>query len=285
MTSATSGVSAVPLLDLAGKVGIPQLGFGVWQVPDDDVPTAIGVALDAGYRHIDTARIYDNEAGVGRALAASPLARDEVFVTTKVWNGDQGRDKTLTAFDASMARLRLDVLDLYLIHWPVPRGDRYVETWRTLLELRESGRVRAVGVCNFGADHLQRLIDETGEVPSINQVELHPYFQQDALTQWHAEHGVITQSWSPLAQGGELLAEPTITGIAAKHAVTPGQVVIRWHLHKGYVVIPKSVTPARIRANFDVFGFDLDAEDLTAIAGLHRGTRLGPDPATFNNGA
>ncbi len=278
-------MTSVPNLQLStgsDHIAIPQLGFGVWQVPDADVDAAIATALDTGYRSIDTAALYGNEEGVGRALAATDLARDELFVTTKVWNDAQGRDKTLAAFDDSMGRLGLDVLDLYLIHWPTPARDTYVETWRTLLELRESGRVRAVGVCNFEVDHLQRLLDETGELPAVNQVELHPYLQQAELREFHAAHGVLTEAWSPLASGGGVLADGTVEAIAAKHDVTPAQAILRWHTQLGNVVIPKSVTPSRIAENFDIFGFELDADDLSAMAGLDRGERTGPDPVEFN---
>ena len=260
-------------------VSVPQLGFGVWQVPEDEVDSAVATALEVGYRHIDTARIYANEEGVGRALAASGLPRDDVFVTTKVWNDDHHRVRE--AFDASMERLGLDVLDLFLIHWPAPGQDAYVDAWRQLLELQESGRVRSVGVCNFHVPHLERLLDETGVLPSINQIELHPYLQQEELRTFHAEHGIVTEAWSPLASGKEVLGDATITQIAAKHGVTPARAIIRWHLQLGNVVIPKSVTPSRIAENFDVFGFELDADDLQAIAALDRGMRTGPNPDAF----
>jgi 2,5-diketo-D-gluconate reductase A len=278
-------MSDVPHLDLStgsGTIPIPQLGFGVWQVPDSEVDSAIATALDVGYRSIDTARIYGNEDGVGRALAATDVPREELFVTTKVWNGDHGRDATLAAFDASMQRLRLDVLDLYLIHWPTPARDTYVDTWKALLELRDSGRVRAVGVCNFEVEHLQRLLDETGELPAINQVELHPYLQQRELREYHQQHGILTEAYSPLASGGEVLGDETVARIAAKYGVTPAQAILRWHVELGNVVIPKSVTPSRIAENFDLFGFQLDEDDLAAIAALDRGGRVGAHPAEFN---
>ena len=276
-----SSVPNLPLSTGAGSTTIPQLGFGVWQVPEDEVEAAVGHALRTGYRSIDTARLYGNEAGVGAAIRSGEVPRDQLFVTTKVWNDDHGRDATLAAFDASMKRLGLDVLDLYLIHWPAPEQDRYVETWRTLLELRESGRVRAVGVCNFNRDHLERLRDETGELPAINQVELHPYLQQSELRDFHAAHQVLTEAWSPLASGGTVLRDDTISDIARKHGVTPAQAILRWHTQVGNVVIPKSVTPSRIEENFDIFGFELDTEDLSAFARLDRGERTGPDPAQF----
>jgi 2,5-diketo-D-gluconate reductase A len=266
-------------------VEMPQLGFGVWQVPDDEATAAVTEALEVGYRSIDTARIYENEDGVARALAATDVARDEIFVTTKVWNDDQGYDSTLRAFDASAKRLGLDRVDLYLIHWPTPKKDAFVDTWKALLQLRADGRIRAAGVCNFQQAHLQRLIDETGEAPAINQIELHPRLQQASLRAFHAQHGIATEAWSPLAQGGDLLQDDVITGIAGKHGRTPAQVVLRWHLQLGNVVIPKSVTPSRIAENFDVFGFELDAADLSAIEGLNRDERMGPDPDEFNAGA
>ena len=240
-------VTTTPLTTPTGSVPIPSIGFGVWQVPDDEVEAAVTTALEAGYRHVDTARLYGNEEGVGRALAASDVPREDVFVTTKVWNDDHGRDATLAAFDASLQRLGLDVLDLFLIHWPAPGQDRYVETWQALRELRDEGRVRAIGVCNFHAPHLQRLLDETGEAPSINQVELHPYLQQAPLREFHAEHGIVTESWSPLASGKRVLDDPVIGRIAQQHGATPAQVVIAWHLALGLVVLPKSVTPVTHR--------------------------------------
>lgn len=275
---------SVPNLSLstgAGSIDIPQLGFGVWQVPDAEVDAALQTALDTGYRSIDTARIYGNEEGVGRVLAQTDLSRDELFVTTKVWNDDQGFDSTIAAFEASMKRLGLDVLDLYLIHWPAPEQDTYVETWKALLQLREMGRVRAVGVCNFHRDHLERLQDETGEFPAINQIELHPHLQQRELRDFHAQNGILTEAWSPLASGGDVLTDETITAIADRHGVTPAQAILRWHLQIGNVVIPKSVTPGRIRENFDIFGFELDGDDLAQIAALDEGSRTGPDPDEF----
>jgi 2,5-diketo-D-gluconate reductase A len=261
-------------------VPIPQVGFGVWQVPDDEVEAAIEVALASGYRHIDTARIYGNESGVGRALAAADLPREDVFVTTKIWNDDHRRVRE--AFEASMDRLGLEQLDLLLLHWPVPDADTYVGAWRDLLALREEGRVRAVGVCNFHVPHLLRLEAETGELPAINQIELHPYLQQAELRAFHAERGIVTESWSPLASGKKVLDDPAIGAIAVAHSVTAAQVIIRWHLQLGLVVLPKSVTPQRIEQNLDVFGFTLDDAQLAAIAGLDRGMRTGPDPDEFH---
>lgn len=276
-----TSVPNLPLSTGAGMIPIPQLGFGVWQVPDAEAEPAVTTALETGYRSIDTARLYGNEAGVGRAIKATDIPREELFVTTKVWNDDQGFDSTLAAFDASMGRLGLDTLDLFLIHWPAPAQDAYVDTWKALLKLREDGRVRAVGVCNFEIEHLERLREETGELPAINQVELHPYLQQGELRAFHADQGILTEAWSPLASGGAVLADDTIREIAAKHDVTPAQAILRWHTQLGNVVIPKSVTPSRIAENFDIFEFELDGEDLSAFARLDRGHRTGPDPSTF----
>jgi 2,5-diketo-D-gluconate reductase A len=266
-------------------IDIPQLGFGVWQVPDADVTDAVTTALEVGYRSIDTAAAYENEDGVGRALARTDVPRQEIFLTTKVWNDQQGYDATLRSFEASAKRLGQDVVDLYLIHWPVPAKDAYVDTWRALLELRAQGRIRAAGVCNFQPAHLQRLLDETGELPALNQIELHPRLQQRELRAFHAQHGIVTEDWSPLASGGELLQDPVVTGIAQRLARTPAQVVLRWHVQLGHVVIPKSVTPSRIAENFQIFDFELEPEDLAAIEGMDRGERTGPDPDTFNLGA
>ncbi|MGH3834782.1 MAG: aldo/keto reductase [Pseudonocardiaceae bacterium] len=268
-------------MTLNNGVQIPQLGFGVFQVPAEETERVVSTALETGYRSIDTAAAYGNEEGVGRAIASCGLPRDEIFVTTKLWNAHHGYDQALRAFDASARRLGLDIVDLYLIHWPVPTADRYVETWKALEKLASDGRVRAIGVSNFTADHLRRLIAETGTVPAVNQVELHPYFPQTELRAVHAEHGIVTEAWSPLAQGGELLSDATITRLADRHGVTPAQVVLRWHLQTGNIVIPKSVTPARIRENFDTPNFELSPDDLAAIAALNTGRRLGADPATF----
>ena len=260
-------------------LAVPQLGFGVWEVPDAEVDAAAGRALEVGYRHLDTARIYGNEEGIGRVLAASDLPRDDVFVTTKVWNDDHGDVRA--AFEASMNRLGLDVLDLYLIHWPAPKQDRYVDAWRGLLELQQEGRVRSVGVCNFHVPHLQRLLDETGVLPSINQVELSPYLQQRELRAFHDEHGIVTEAWSPLAVRAGLLEDPVVTGIAQRYGVSPARVVLRWHVELGNVVLTRSVTPERIEENARVFDFALDRDDLDALGGLDRGTRTGPNPDTF----
>ncbi|MFE3138369.1 aldo/keto reductase [Streptomyces scopuliridis] len=274
-------MNSVPYVVLNNGVRIPQLGFGVFQVGDEETTSAVLTALEAGYRSIDTAAVYRNENGVGRAIASSGLPRDELFITTKLWNDDQGYDSTLAAFDASLARLGLDRADLYLIHWPTPARDRYLDTWRAMEKLLADGRTRAIGVSNFQPAHLQRLLDETGIVPAVNQVELHPGLQQEELRDFHAQHGIATEAWSPLAQGA-LLQEEALTEIAGRHGKTPAQVVLRWHLQLGNIVIPKSVTPARIRENIDVFGFELSDGDMAALATLDRGLRTGPDPDTLN---
>jgi len=257
-----------PTITLSDGRRIPQVGLGVWQTPDDGAVEAVGAALAAGYRHVDTAAIYRNERGVGEGLRASGVPREEVFVTTKLWNDDQGYDQALRAFDASLGRLGLDYVDLYLIHWPAPRRDRYVDSWRALIRLREEGRARSIGVSNFTADHLRRIVAETGVPPVLNQIELHPRFQQGPLRAAGARLGVATESWSPLGQG-RLLSDPAILAIA------------RWHVETGLIVIPKSVNPTRIAENFDVFGFALDDDDRAAIAGLDTADgRIGPDPTT-----
>ena len=281
-------MTSVPNVSLStgtSTIGIPQLGFGVWQVPDAEVTDAVATALEVGYRSIDTAAAYENEEGVGRALARTGVPREEIFLTTKVWNDEHGYESTLRAFDASAERLGQEVVDLYLIHWPVPSSDAYVDTWRALLELRSQGRIRAAGVCNFQPAHLQRLLDETGELPALNQIELHPRLQQAELRAFHAQHGIVTEDWSPLASGGDLLADPVVTGIAQRLSRTPAQVILRWHLQLGNVVIPKSVTPSRIAENFAIFDFELEPADLAAIEGLNRDERTGPDPDTFDVGA
>ncbi len=275
-------MSNVPAITLNNGSVMPQLGFGVWQVPDDEAAAAVGTAIEAGYRSIDTAAIYENELGTGRGIASSGVPRDELFVTTKLWNAEQGHDSTLRAFDASLDKLGLDYVDLYLIHWPVPEVDRYVETWKAFEKIHADGRAKAIGVSNFHPSHLRRVIDETGTVPAVNQIELHPHLQQGEPRAFHAEHGIATEAWSPLGQGKDLLKEPKLTVVADKYGKTPAQVVLRWHLQIGNVVIPKSVTPSRIRENIDVFDFELDEGDLDVIAGLNSDSRLGPDPAEMN---
>jgi 2,5-diketo-D-gluconate reductase A len=276
-------MSKVPTITLNNGVEIPQLGFGVWQVPDDDAGAAVRTAIEVGYRSIDTAAIYGNEEGTGRGIAESGVPREELFVTTKLWNGAQGYDTTLAAFEESVAKLKTDYVDLYLIHWPVPSKDKYVDTWRAFEKLYADGRIRAIGVSNFQPAHLQRLFDETEVVPVLNQIELHPYFSQEKVRAFNREHKIATEAWSPLAQGGDLLGDPAVAAIAGKYGKTNAQVVLRWHLQIGNVVIPKSVTPSRIKENFDVFDFELTAEDVAAINGLDRGQRIGGDPDTLGS--
>ncbi|MHC5704984.1 aldo/keto reductase [Streptomyces tirandamycinicus] len=278
-------MSKVPSITLNNGVAMPQLGFGVWQVPDDEAAKAVGTALEAGYRSIDTAAVYENEKGTGQAVAASGIPREELFVTTKLWNSDQGYDSTLRAFDASLTRLGLDYVDLYLIHWPLPARNAYVDTYKAFETILAEGRARAIGVSNFLPEHLERLLGETSAVPAVNQIELHPQLQQTESRAFHAKHGIATEAWSPLGSGRGLLEVPTIVAVAQKHGKTPAQVVLRWQVQLGNVVIPKSVTPSRIRENIDVFGFELDDDDLAAFAALDEGRRLGPDPATFDMGA
>ncbi len=260
---------------------IPTVGFGVFQIPPDQTEAAVRTALDAGYRHIDTAAAYRNERETGRAVLDSGLPREDIFVVTKLWNSEQGYDATMVAFDASMKRLGLEYLDLYLIHWPCPELNTYVDTFKAFASLHDQGRIRSIGVSNFAPEHLNVLIDATGIVPAVNQVELHPTLAQSELRQTHAQLGIATEAWSPLGQGAPL-SDPTIIAIAEQLGRTPAQVLIRWHIQLGNIVIPKSVTPDRIVSNFDVFSFALSERDMASIATLDNGTRLGPDPRTFN---
>ena len=269
-------------IDLNDGRAIPQLGLGVWRTPADETADIVAAALQTGYRHIDTAAIYGNEAGVGQGIAKAGVPRKEVFVTTKLWNDAHGYDAAFKAARESLKRLKLDYVDLYLIHWPQPQRGLYLETWRALIALREEGLARSIGVSNFHADHLQRIIDDSGVTPALNQVELHPRFQQQSLRDYHAERGIATESWSPLGRSG-LLDEPAIKAIAAKHRCSPAQAIIRWHLDEGLIVIPKTARRERLKENFDVFGFTLDDEDQKAIAALDRKDgRSGADPATAN---
>ncbi len=269
----------VDQVTIAPGVAMPQLGLGVWRMSDDEAAAAVAAAIGCGYRAVDTAAIYRNERGVAAGLRRAGLAREAVFVTTKLWN-DRQRDAR-GALGESLERLGLDHVDLYLIHWPAPQADAYVEAWRALIGLRDEGLARSVGVSNFAEAHLTRAAEATGLMPAVNQIELHPYLQQAALRAFHAGHGVVTQAWSPIGQGKGLLADPVLVELAAKHGKTAAQVVLRWHLQLGTVVIPKSVTPSRIRENIEIADFALDERDMAAIAGLDRGERLGPDPATF----
>jgi 2,5-diketo-D-gluconate reductase A len=260
---------------------MPRQGFGVWQIPNDETAKAVKEAVAAGYRLIDTAAVYGNEQGVGKAIREVEAPRESLFITTKLWNDSHGFDAALRAFDRSMGLLGLEKLDLYLIHWPAPRLDAYVDSWRALIRLREEGRVASIGVSNFNAQQIQRLAGETGVFPAVNQVELHPFFQQRALHEFHGAHDIVTEAWSPLGKG-RILQERTLIAIAAKHGKSPAQIVLRWHLENGIVAIPKSITPARIRANFDLAGFELDDEDKARMASLDSPAgRVGPDPAHF----
>ncbi|WP_018260956.1 aldo/keto reductase [Methylobacterium sp. WSM2598] len=274
-------VLTLPRVQLNDGHAMPQLGLGVWQIAEERLPDVVAAAIGAGYRSIDTAANYGNEAGVGRALRQSPVSRDALHVTTKLWNDDHGYDAALRACDASAARLGLQVIDLYLIHWPCPQRKAYVDAWRALVELRRQGRVRSIGVSNFTEEHLARIADATGILPCVNQIELHPHFQQRGLREVHARYGIVTQAWSPLGRAG-CLADPVLRGIADRHGRTPAQVVLRWHLENGCVAIPKSASPVRLAENIRAFDFALTAEDHAAIASLDRADgRLGPDPATF----
>jgi 2,5-diketo-D-gluconate reductase A len=270
----------IPSLTLHDGVEIPQLGFGVFQVPPEDTQGVVEQALDVGYRHIDTAGAYRNEKGVGAAIAASGLAREDLFVTTKLWNAEQGFETTLAAFEASLGRLGFEYLDLYLIHWPVPSKGRFVDTWRAFERIHGEGRARTIGVSNFRVEDLERLEAETETRPTVNQIEFHPRLQQAELRAWHAAHGIVTEAWSPLAQG-ELLDDETIVAIAERHGKTAAQAVLRWHLQLGNVVFPKSVTPERIRENIELFDFELSDAEMAEFERLDRGERIGPDPGTF----
>jgi 2,5-diketo-D-gluconate reductase A len=273
-------VTPVPAVTLHDDVEIPQLGFGVFQVPPEDTQRVVEEALEVGYRHIDTAAAYRNERGVGAAIASSAIPREEIFVTTKLWNSQQGYESTLGACEKSLERLGLEQMDLYLIHWPVPTEGRTLDTWRAFERIYQEGRSRTIGVSNFRIEDLEMLEREAETQPTVNQIELHPHLPQAGLRAWHREHGIATESWSPLAQG-DLLVNETIAAVATRHDRTAAQVILRWHLQLGNVVIPKSVTLSRIRENFELFDFELSDEDMTEIAALDISQRIGPDPATF----
>jgi 2,5-diketo-D-gluconate reductase A len=279
-------MTQIPTVTLNNGLEMPQLGLGVWQTKDGtQVQDAVHAAIDSGYRLIDTAAMYANENGVGEAIRTASVPREELFVTTKLWNSDQGYDNALKAFDASLNRLGLEYIDLYLIHWPVPSLDKYVETWRAFEEIYASGRAKAIGVCNFNQDHLEKLLDSANIVPAVNQIELHPRLQQRELREFCQSKGIKVESWSPIGgTGGDLLENPTLTIIADKHKRSPAQIVIRWHIQQGLVVIPKSTHAERIKQNMDVFGFELDNDDMAKISVLNEDKRRGPDPATMNTG-
>lgn len=274
-------MSTIPTVRLNDGNAMPQLGYGVWRVSNEEAASSVGEAIKAGYRSIDTAAIYGNEEGVGQAIKNAPVSREELFITTKVWNDRHGYDETLRAFDESLARLQLDTVDLYLIHWPVAGSEAYLDTWRALIRLKQDGRAKSIGVSNFMVPHLQRVIDETGVTPSVNQIELHPRLQQKELREFHAKNGIATEAWSPLGQG-TLLDNEDIAALARKFNKTPAQIILRWHLDNGLIAIPKSVTPSRIRENLDIFDFSMDAEDVRTIVRLDDPSgRVGPDPAVF----
>lgn len=270
------------VVTLNNGLKMPQLGFGVWRVPNEQATEAVSTALEVGYRLIDTAMIYQNEEGVGKAIAQSQVPREEIFVTTKVWNSDHGYDSTLRAYDESLKRLGLDYIDLYLIHWPTPQYDQYVETYKAMERIYNEGRVKAIGVCNFHIEHLERLMAECEVTPAVNQVECHPYLTQTELKAFCKKHNIFVESWSPLEQGGEVLQDETIVKIAEAHGKTPAQVILRWHLQEGSIVIPKSVTPSRIEENFRVFDFQLTSEEMEAIHKLNKNRRRGSDPNEMN---
>jgi 2,5-diketo-D-gluconate reductase A len=272
----------IPSIDLNDGHAIPQLGFGVWQVPNEEVVQAVKTAIAAGYRSIDTAQGYENESGVGRAIRDGGVPREQLFITSKLRTRDQGYDTAMRSFDGTMERLGLDYLDLFLIHWPVPAHDRYSDTWKAFVQLQKDGRIRSIGVSNFLPEHLDRIIRDSGVTPAVNQIEVHPEYQQLDVRELHKERGIQIESYSPLGSGA-VLDNETVSGIAKKHGKSPAQAIIRWHLQQGLIVIPKSVHEDRIRANIDVFDFELDEEDMARIAKLDRPDgKTGSDPATNN---
>lgn len=272
---------SAPLLKMNDGLFIPQLGFGVWNISDHDTKDAVNQAIKTGYRHIDTAKVYENEEGVGRGIAESGIERKNIFLTTKVANTDQGYDKTMRAFDESAKRLRVNAIDLYLIHWPVPARDLFVETWKALIRLKQENRVRSIGVCNFRIVDLERLIKETGVAPAINQVELHPHFQQKQLRIFHEKNNILTEAWAPLGRG-QFLDDPVLKKIADEHHKTVAQIILRWHMEMGTIAIPKSQSPERMAENFSIFDFSLTAANHDAIASLDSSDgRLGPNPSEY----
>jgi len=274
-------VTAVPTVLLNNGVEIPQLGFGVFKVPPEQTEDVTRTALEIGYRHVDTAQMYGNEAGVGRAVRAAGLARDEVFVTSKLDNPNHARDDALRSFDRTLAELGFDHVDLFLIHWPLPEVGDFVETWHALEEIYRSGRARAIGVSNFEPHHLRRLLAAAEVVPAVNQIEVHPYLAQDDVRAFGAEHGIVTEAWAPIARG-RVLDDPVITTIAKRLERTPAQVTLRWAIQRGDVVFPKSVSRGRIEENFDLFDFELADDEMADITALDRQERTGPDPDTMN---
>jgi len=272
----------VPAIKLNDGNHIPQLGYGVWQVGNDEAIAAVSEALKVGYRHIDTAAIYGNEEGTGKAISDSGIARSDIYLTTKLWNSNQGYESTLKAFDTSLKKLGTDYVDLYLIHWPIPSKDLFMETWRAFIKLKEEGRTKSIGVSNFRTADLERILKESDVTPVLNQIELHPQFQQDELRLFHSKHDIVTEAWSPLGQG-KILENPVLTAIAERHGKSVAQIILRWHIETGNIVIPKSVTPARIKENFDIFDFSLNGTDHDAITKLDKTDgRIGPTPNTFS---
>ena len=272
----------IPSIRLNDSHSIPQLGFGVFRISRAQTEQVVTTALEAGYRHFDTATFYGNESELGAALAKSGIPRDELFVTTKLWNADQGPDKPFAAIDRSLDNLGLGHVDLYLIHWPVPSADLYVDTWRALESIKDSGKATSIGVSNFRIQDLQRLATKTTMTPAVNQIEVHPLLIQKRMRAYHSEHGIVTESWGPLGEGAKaVLAAPRVAEIAADHGVTPAQVILRWHIQHGLVAIPKSSNPDRMRQNIDLFGFDLDGREMTELDAMDSATRFGPDPATL----
>lgn len=267
---------------LNNNLRIPQLGYGVWQIEDEEADEAVTKAIETGYHLIDTAKVYGNEAGVGKAIAHSGTPRDDLFITTKVWNADQGYDLTLQAFETSMDKLGIDEVDLYLIHWPTPKYDMYVETYKALEKLYKDGRTKAIGVCNFDIEHLQRLMDECEIVPAVNQVECHPYLQQKELKAFCQEHGILLEAYSPLMNGTNVMDDPIIQELAKAHAKTPAQIILRWHMQSEVIAIPKTVTPSRMKENLDVFDFELSLDDMDKIAALDRNERNNAIPSEMN---
>lgn len=268
---------------LNNGIKMPQLGFGVWQVKDgNEAIASVKKALEVGYRSIDTAAVYKNEDGVGEAIRQAGVPREELFITTKVWNSDQGYEETLQAFETSLEKLGLDYVDLYLIHWPMPEVDTYIDTYRALEKLYEDGKVRAIGVCNFQVPHLERLLAECKVKPVLNQIECHPFLTQVEIRDFCAKHDIFVEAWSPLMSGGTVLGNETILALSEKYRKTPAQVIIRWHLQNNAIVIPKSVTPSRIEENFDVFDFELSPEDMKKIDALNQDQRTGPNPDEFH---
>ena len=277
----TVPATAVPTIELNDGRAIPQLGFGVFQIDPAETAAAVTTALEIGYRHIDTAEMYGNEKEVGEAVRASKIDRDDIFVTSKLNNGFHAYEEALTAFDQTLKDLAFDYLDLFLVHWPLPGVGDFVETWKAMEEIYSSGRVKAVGVSNFNPHHLRRLHAETTVVPAVNQVEIHPYFGNEDVRAFDTEHGIATEAWSPIAQG-KVLDDATLVRIAESHGKTPAQVTLRWHVQRGDIVFPKSVTRSRVEENFDIFDFELSGTDMTDITALNKDERIGPDPDTFN---